>query len=209
MHKNVSFLLTTNYFLIIGTLIIISLAFYCLFIDTDVDFHESFIPCTKQDNPLYSQTVDLGILADTYTCSNFCGPNSTCAITKEQCSSNNDCYGCKPPCTTVPENIEKEDPQPSNFTGKGLEYSTLTSDLGTESSAASPGSLTREVPQTYQGPYEGSWIQNMNDATELFNERLAHEYINRPPSLFVNTPLYNTTESTTGAYYDILPAVNV
>jgi hypothetical protein len=42
----------------------------------------------------YSDTVNLPI-NDPYSCKNFCGPMSQCSITREQCTSDHDCYGCK------------------------------------------------------------------------------------------------------------------
>jgi hypothetical protein len=208
---NINILFSMNYFLIIITILVVGYSLYYIWNMTNTELYESFIPCKYQNNPLYSQSVDLGILADTYTCSNFCGPHSTCAITKEQCTSNNDCYGCKPPCEPNTINEPQVNPEPSEFSGNGglLNYSSLTSDLGTISSPASTNSLNNTVSYPYQGPYEGSWIQTSNAGTELYNERLEHEYMNNPASLYQYTPLYPTTISATGAYYDTLPSVNL
>jgi len=34
-------------------------------------------------------------LTTTETCSNICGPSAICSITKQQCSTDNDCSGCQ------------------------------------------------------------------------------------------------------------------
>jgi hypothetical protein len=44
-------------------------------------------------NQNYSHSVDLP-LTTTYSCKNFCGPTSKCAITGEQCFIDADCKGC-------------------------------------------------------------------------------------------------------------------
>ena len=59
------------------------------------NFNNRSIGYQKKDlnSPLYSHTVNLPI-NDPISCSNFCGPNAQCLITREQCTSDIDCKGC-------------------------------------------------------------------------------------------------------------------
>lgn len=43
-------------------------------------------------------------LTSTFTCKNMCGPNDRCYMTGEQCTSDIDCYGCKPKFDNYLEN---------------------------------------------------------------------------------------------------------
>jgi len=45
-------------------------------------------------NNLHSNTIDIPAFSK-YTCSNWCGPQSQCLLSREQCFSDVDCKGCK------------------------------------------------------------------------------------------------------------------
>jgi len=95
---------------------------------------ESFV------NDSTSHTVDLPINTQ-YSCKNFCGPTSRCAITGHQCFADVDCPGCQPNIQQSPEkkkeNAEDEQVPGDNDAGKltiGVtpQYSSLTSGFGTQ-----------------------------------------------------------------------------
>ena len=46
-------------------------------------------------------------LNSTITCKNMCGPNDRCYLTGEQCTSDIDCYGCRPTFNNYLENNKK------------------------------------------------------------------------------------------------------
>jgi hypothetical protein len=96
---------------------------------------ESFV------NDSTSHTVDLPINTR-YSCKNFCGPTSRCAITGHQCFTDVDCPGCQPNIKQSTEkkkqeNAEDEHVPGDNDAGKltiGVtpQYSSLTSGFGTQ-----------------------------------------------------------------------------
>ena len=45
-------------------------------------------------NYIHSNMIDMSAFSK-YTCSNWCGPKSQCLLSREQCSSDVDCKGCK------------------------------------------------------------------------------------------------------------------
>jgi len=47
-------------------------------------------------------------LTSTITCKNMCGPNDRCYLTGEQCTSDIDCYGCRPTFNNYLENKQKD-----------------------------------------------------------------------------------------------------
>lgn len=84
--------------------------------------------------PETSHTVSLP-LTTTYTCKNFCGPQSTCSITGQQCTADIDCPGCQPyvpPLTNADYNISGQNDAGKLTTGTTPTYSTLTTDIGTQ-----------------------------------------------------------------------------
>jgi len=84
--------------------------------------------------PATSHTVSLP-LTTTYSCQNFCGPQSTCSITGQQCTADIDCPGCQPyvpPLTNSDYNISGENDAGKLTVGTTPTYSTLTTDIGTQ-----------------------------------------------------------------------------
>ncbi len=112
------------------------------------------------------QNVDLPINT-TYSCSNFCGPNSQCAITRDQCLSDNDCYGCKPK-TKDDYSYKTKDVPGDDDAGKLTfsqtpQYSPLTTDIGTW---ASVYNKSNKVPQVYMG--EDTWTLTANQGMKYY-----------------------------------------
>jgi hypothetical protein len=69
------------------------------------------------------------------TCANMCGPSGRCSITGQQCTADIDCPGCQPRFPITQNTIDNFVP-PDNDSGiltteKQLNYSKLTSDIGT------------------------------------------------------------------------------
>ena len=68
----------------------------------------------------------------TKTCNNMCGPLARCSISGEQCSSDEDCYGCHT-MNDIDQPIFNYNLQGANDSGKSIgtipKYSTLTSDF--------------------------------------------------------------------------------
>ena len=152
------------------------------------------------NTPLTSHSVDMP-LNTTFSCNNFCGPNAQCSITREQCTSDVDCYGCQPVYTKPPTYINK-DVEGENDAGKLTynqtpQYSTLTTDIGTEASLY--GKKLGYVPKMYQGV--DAWMKSSNYGMNLFNKKLKYKY-SADPKEYTNQLTYPIRESTTGLFED-------
>ena len=107
-------------------------------------------------------------LTTRYSCSNFCGPNSQCAFTREQCSSDIDCTGCQPNINKKPKYKTKDVPG-ENDAGKLTfsqtpQYSGLTTDIGTKASLYNK--ISASVPQVYLGLDQ--WTKSANQGMTYF-----------------------------------------
>lgn len=137
----------------------------------------------REISPEYSHTVDLPI-NNPVSCKNICGPLNTCSITKEQCTSDIDCYGCQPVRT-----------DPKNSTTKNLTNSTIKN--LTNSNNDEPITL-------YLG--ENTWKNLFNKGIELYNKK--QEYHD---NLFMTDfeksiqPHYPMHQSITGSFYETTP----
>jgi hypothetical protein len=169
-------------------------------------------------SPLYSHTVDLPI-NNPISCKNFCGPKSQCAITREQCTSDVDCKGCKPQSQHDLANMKVE---PYDATGKlgqnmGLQYSPLTTGYNNNSinfEEVYPGSKDAQIKPVYQGV--DTWTKSFNEGLDLYNKKqevydkynkvLIDDAIGKLP---VYKSSYPTTITATGQFYNtIAPAAN-
>jgi len=169
-------------------------------------------------SPLYSHTVDLPI-NNPISCKNFCGPKSQCAITREQCTSDVDCKGCKPQSQNDLANMKVE---PYDATGKlgqnmGLQYSPLTTGYNGHSAnfeEVYPGSKDAQIKKVYQGV--DTWTKSFNEGLDLYNKKqevydkynqgLIDDTIGKLP---FHKMSYPTTITATGQFYNtIAPASN-
>jgi hypothetical protein len=186
---------------IILFLILILILFLFLFFSKglyySVSKKDGFSSFTYDSNsPKNSHNVD--VVNNYYSCSNFCGPNSQCAITKEQCTSDVDCQGCQPP--VLPKDSTNTDVKPLDDAGKLTwgqtpQYSTLTSDIGFRAtSLKNQEELVR--------PYEGydKWTKSFNYGLALSNKKLASDYEGN-----MSIPVYPVTRTVTGLFYDMGP----
>jgi hypothetical protein len=185
---------------------------YLLFLFTHIEGFNNY------NSPLYSHNVNLPI-NDPVSCQNFCGPKAQCAITREQCTSDIDCYGCNPGPTKEDECLTK-DVMPYDATGKlgqnqGLQYSPLTTGFNNHNinfAETYPGSKNAEIVPYYQG--SNSWTKSFNAGLELYNDkRNAYDkysgYVEEPdiaPSkLSYYEPKYPMTISATGQFFQTTP----
>lgn len=90
---------------------------------------------TNQKNENETQSVNLP-LNTIYSCQNFCGPTSRCAITGQQCFYDTDCPGCKEENkkdkTNKTQDIPGDDSAGKLTVGVTPRYSSLTAGYGTK-----------------------------------------------------------------------------
>ena len=152
------------------------------------------------NTPLTNHNVDMPINT-TYSCKNFCGPKSQCSITREQCTSDVDCYGCQPIITEPPKYLTK-DVRGQNDAGKlgynqTPQYSELTTDIGTQ--AALYNKPYVKVPQMYLGV--DRWMKSANVGMKLF-QNAQHSKYQLDPDNYKDMPTYPTHETATGLFVD-------
>jgi hypothetical protein len=176
------------------------------------NFKEGFNPNTllgyDSNSPKNSHNVD--VVNDKYSCSNFCGPQSQCALTREQCTSDVDCQGCQPQITTPPEYLTSVEVKPLNDAGKLTlsqtpQYSSLTTDIGSEAAYAAPGSKTAEIVRPYEG-YD-KWTKSFNYGLSLADKKLVYQYSPEPEE-YRSIPVYPVTRTATGMFYDTGPTAS-
>jgi hypothetical protein len=155
------------------------------------------------NSPLYSHSVDMPINT-TFSCKNFCGPQAQCAITREQCTSDVDCFGCQPVIPPPPAYLTETDIKPYNESGRLIynqnpQYSDLTDDIGTKAAIIDKDA---EVPKPYLGL--NIWRESYDVGTKLFDDKMAWKYSSAPEK-FRYLPTYPTTETATGLFEDTGP----
>jgi len=146
-------------------------------------------------SPLTNHNVPLP-LTNTLTCRNFCGPASVCSLTQEQCTSDVDCYGCRP---KIPPPETPTSPEPKAYDDAGkltfqqpLRYSQLTTDLTRNAMRYGNGA---GVPQGYQG--KDLWTTSANFGYDLFLKKRYSLAEPTPTSLPLQTSvtgLFHTEE---------------
>lgn len=171
------------------------------------------------NSPLYSHTVNLP-LTDRVSCKNFCGPKAQCAITREQCTADIDCYGCNPGPKPLNSCATKE-VRPYDNGGKltqnqGLNYSPLTTGYnnhGMDFEEVYPGSKEAQIIQPYLGV--DKWTRGFNEGLKLYNKKqeLYDKYQEERYNIGDTSsgkiqdyaPNYPTTISATGAFFETTP----
>lgn len=196
---------------IIKCIILIVLIIFILY-NINCNLKEGFDPNAlltyDSNSPKNSHNVD--VVNNAYSCSNFCGPQSQCAITRQQCTSDVDCQGCQPPITAPPKYLTNTEVKPLNDAGKLTwgqtpQYSTLTSDIGSRAAYAKPGSKQAEIIRPYEG-YD-RWTKAFNYGLELADRKLVYQ--NSPePAEYRSIPVYPVTRSATGLFYDMGPTAS-
>jgi hypothetical protein len=125
---------------------------------------------SNQESSQTSHNVDLPLNTN-QSCQNFCGPNSRCAVTGQQCFTDIDCHGCQPNSPPLPKT--KDCIPGNNDAGKltvGVTptYSPLTTGYGTRERI-----ITKDM---YAKPLQANlghnnWSQSFNESQDLFNQR--------------------------------------
>ena len=162
------------------------------------------------NTPLTTHSVDLPINTN-YSCSNFCGPKSKCSKTPWiQCSTDVDCwqFGCqsllKPPTSKQVDNVEfgpapDYDPNVLLSNGQTLEYSSLTTDIGTNAKVINANA---PIPRSYEGiPV---WQETYDKQAQMIDDELAYQY-SAAPDEYKTASFYPVSTTITGAFYDIGP----
>jgi len=158
------------------------------------------------NSPLYSHNVNLPI-NDSVSCKNFCGPNSQCSITREQCTSDIDCQGCQPQNKPVNQCLTEEVTpyEDSGKLGPGVSYSSFTKNYGSNYDEVYPGSKDSQLKRTYKGI--DLWTPSFNKGLELYNKK---ETIMNAPNddekQFL--PNYPETITATGLFYNTGPSAS-
>lgn len=182
-----------QYFIIFLVFVSIFLLYY-IFILINHLYNEKYITeCFTQNlireknNNNLTHTVDIP-LTNIYSCNNFCGPTSKCAITGEQCFSDIDCSGCRPPYLNnskkPKECINGNDDSGKLTVGVTPTYSALTSGFGTKERVITKDLYSR-VPQANFG--FNIWIDKFNEEETLFNKRYKPKNLKYMPN-YKKTP---------------------
>lgn len=161
----------------------------------------------KEGYDNYSHTVNLPINTK-YSCKNMCGPQATCSITGEQCTSDIDCYGCRPTKKKrkgkrrMNDNHNYDNVIPFDDNGKLTDnvtpsYSTLTSDIGTH---AYYFENKINSPALYYNKGINTWRETFDEEKLLYDKRYN-------PSIFFTQfiPSYHATPTLTGEFMVVGP----
>jgi len=119
--------------------------------------------------PSTNHTVNMPINTNS-TCTNMCGPPGRCSITGDQCITDVDCPGCRPPSTVRPSDTANVPGQ--NDAGKltnsaNPTYSTLTTDIG--SRAKLYNKLLAPPVQYNEGV--NTWRRAFDAGNDLYKQR--------------------------------------
>ena len=145
-------------------------------------------------SPETSHTVNLP-LTTTYSCKNFCGPQSRCSFTGHQCTSDIDCPGCQPyvPPLTNSEIIEVPGDNDAGKLTVGVtpSYSPLTTDIGTRATVLAKYDPDTKPPMPNFG--ENTWEKPYQEDEQLFFNKY------KPPTL-TDMPNYDERYTMTGIF---------
>jgi len=183
----------------------IFLAFLCIFLFIVIFYWihfltinqyivECFTPGPIQEDTNTSNSVDLP-LTTKYSCKNFCGPNSRCSITGQQCMADIDCPGCQPYSPPLPKSGQ---PIPGdNDAGKltfGVtpQYSPLTSGYGTHERVITNNMFAKPIVSDIGG---NMWFSQYESDQDLFDKRYK-------PGQLENMPNYPKRYSLTGQFIE-------
>lgn len=148
------------------------------------------------ETPETSHTVDLP-LTTTYSCKNFCGPQSRCSITGQQCTADIDCPGCQPyspPLTktdTTDTGVQGDNNAGKLTVGVTPRYSPLTTDIGTQAALVHLSDPNNKPPMPNFG--ENTWSKSYEQDQQMFDNKYK-------PSNLPNMPNYKERYTMTGIY---------
>ena len=141
-----------------------------------------------------SHTVNLP-LTTTYTCKNFCGPTSRCAITGQQCFTDIDCPGCQPyvpPLSRTSDCIPGDNAAGKLTMSQTPQYSSLTTDIGTQAKLITSNKFSQPAMANFG---LNTWRTAYDDSDKLFNDRYK-------PNQLQYMPKYDKRYSLTGEFID-------
>lgn len=134
------------------------------------NYIEAFNSIQDTGNSNTSHTVNLP-LTTTYSCKNFCGPQSTCSITGQQCTADIDCPGCQPyvpPLTNNDFNISGQNDAGKLTTGNTPTYSTLTTDIGTQAKLFNSNKNSKPAMADFG---KNTWKSSFDSDQKMFKEK--------------------------------------
>ncbi len=150
---------------------------------------ECFTNGLVQESSKTSHTVDLP-LTNSYSCQNFCGPTSRCAITGQQCFTDIDCPGCQPSTPSSKHNqtcVPGDNDAGKLTVGVTPQYSSLTSGYGTKKAII--------TDKLYGKPSQANfgvniWRASFDEDEKLFNKRYKPHQLPYMPNY---PPMYSLT----------------
>jgi hypothetical protein len=175
-------------FLAVIVLVLVVSMFYWIHFLT---IHQYIIECFSSAT---SDSVDLP-LTTKYSCRNFCGPNSRCSITGQQCSADIDCPGCQPyspPLPSYGQPIPGDNAAGKLTFGQTPQYSSLTSGFGTQERVITNNMFSKPVMSNFGG---NMWFSQFVSDKDLFDKRYR-------PGKFKNMPNYPERYSLTGQFVE-------
>ena len=155
-------------------------------------------PVSEKSSGTTSHTVNLP-LTTSYSCKNFCGPTSRCAITGQQCFTDIDCPGCQPNLKKgksrglgLSQSIPGDNDAGKLTFGVTPQYSSLTSGYGTQERI-----VTKDMYAKPAAPNFGvnTWSSTFNEEQSIFDTRYK-------PSGIQFMPNYPTRYSLTGQFIE-------
>jgi hypothetical protein len=155
---------------------------------------------SQYDIDLTNHNVNLPINTVT-DCKNMCGPNSQCYITREQCTSDIDCYGCH----GINSVINNQKVKGYNDAGRLIynqnpQYSALTTDFSRNASFFN--GQNAKVPKSYLGV--DKWMKSADAGMQFFYKSMNYPFYTQPKK-FNYLPNYQVKETTTGLFEDYGP----
>jgi hypothetical protein len=117
-----------------------------------------------------SHTVDLP-LTTSYSCKNFCGPNSRCSITGQQCFTDIDCPGCQPyvpPLKKTSQSVPGDNDAGKLTIGVTPQYSSLTSGYGTHETIITSNMYSKPAEPNFGVDV---WKKSFDEDNKLFDKR--------------------------------------
>jgi len=188
-----------NQFKVLLMFILCTFLLYLIFKMTNYLSHNGYIMECFTNNVIQeningstSHTVNMP-LTTTYSCQNFCGPTSRCAITGHQCFTDVDCPGCQQQSngkTNAKGCIPGNDDAGKLTTGVTPSYSPLTSGYGTNELIIT-NNMNEKPAQANYGV--DVWGESFNKGQALFNKRYK-------PNQLQYMPNYPTQYSLTGEF---------
>lgn len=153
----------------------------------------------KEGYDNYRHTVDLPINTK-YSCKNMCGSQSTCSITGEQCTSDIDCYGCRPMKNNnknISKDINSYDDNGKLTDNMTPNFSILTNDIGTNAYFFKD---KIDSPALYYNKGINTWRETFNEEKLLYDKRYN-------PSIYFTQfiPSYKATPTLTGEFMVVGP----